>query len=176
MFTTPLRDLRWGQHHPRRAAESTALLRHRCRPSRSVSPLQNGNYGRNSLGSRSAKRNWTWCQQPFDVCRMGCTRQTGFVSWKRSAERPSCQSPPIVGWRRTPRGAVALSCSLIRALAGRVQPQCDSRRSVAQHDTEKGVVDLQPAVVLDEPELPKLVHEEVHTRARGPNHLGQCFL
>jgi len=37
-------------------------------------------------------------------------------------------------------------------------------------------VNLQAAVVLDEPELPKLVHEKVHARARRPDHLGECFL
>jgi hypothetical protein len=37
-----------------------------------------------------------------------------------------------------------------------------SAESVAQDDTQKRVCDLQPAVVLDESELPKPVHEEVH--------------
>ena len=48
--------------------------------------------------------------------------------------------------------------------------------SVAQHDAQERVVDLQAAVVVDEPELPKLVHEEVDTRARRADHLGQEFL
>jgi hypothetical protein len=37
-------------------------------------------------------------------------------------------------------------------------------------------VNLQTAVVLDESELPKFVHEEVHARAGGAHDLGQDFL
>ena len=48
--------------------------------------------------------------------------------------------------------------------------------SVAQHHAQEGVVDLQAAVVVDEPELAKLVHEEVDPRARGADHLRQDFL
>jgi hypothetical protein len=51
-----------------------------------------------------------------------------------------------------------------------------SAESVAQDHTQKRVVDLQAAVVLDESELPKFVHEEVHTRTRRPHHLGERFL
>ena len=51
-----------------------------------------------------------------------------------------------------------------------------SLRSVAQHDAQERVVDLQAAVVVDEPELAKLVHEEVDPRACRANHLGQDFL
>jgi hypothetical protein len=51
-----------------------------------------------------------------------------------------------------------------------------SAQSVAQDHTQKRVVDLQAAVVLDESELPKLVHEEVHARTRRPHHLGERFL
>ena len=37
--------------------------------------------------------------------------------------------------------------------------------SIAEHDAQEGVVDLQAAVVVDEPELPELVHEEIEARA-----------
>jgi hypothetical protein len=50
------------------------------------------------------------------------------------------------------------------------------RRSVAQHDGQERGVNLQAAVVVNEPELPKRIHEEVDTRARRPDHLGQDFL
>jgi predicted PurR-regulated permease PerM len=43
--------------------------------------------------------------------------------------------------------------------------------SILQDDGQEGVVDLQAAVVFDESELPKLVHEEVDARARGADHL-----
>ena len=33
---------------------------------------------------------------------------------------------------------------------------------VVQHDAEQSVVNLDPAVVLDEAEFPELVHEEIH--------------
>jgi hypothetical protein len=51
-----------------------------------------------------------------------------------------------------------------------------SAGSIPHYDTQERVVDLQATVVLDEAQLPKLVHEEVHARAGGPNHLCQRFL
>ena len=37
-------------------------------------------------------------------------------------------------------------------------------------------MNLQATVVLDESELPKLVHEETHPGPCGPDHLGEGFL
>jgi hypothetical protein len=51
-----------------------------------------------------------------------------------------------------------------------------SRASVAQHDAQERIVDLQVTVVVDEPELAKLVHEEVHSRPCRADHFGQDFL
>ena len=34
---------------------------------------------------------------------------------------------------------------------------------VVQHDTQESIVNLEAAVVVDEAEFPKLVHEKVHT-------------
>lgn len=48
--------------------------------------------------------------------------------------------------------------------------------SVAQHDTQERAVHFQGAVVVDEPELPKLVHEEVDARSCRADHLRQDFL
>ena len=37
-------------------------------------------------------------------------------------------------------------------------------------------MDVQAAVIFNEPELPKLVHEETHPGSRRPDHFGQGFL
>ncbi|HKT79842.1 MAG TPA: hypothetical protein VJP86_06450 [Vicinamibacterales bacterium] len=47
---------------------------------------------------------------------------------------------------------------------------------IPQHDGEQRVVNLQLAVVFDEPEFAELVHEEVDARSRRPHHLGQRLL
>ena len=55
-------------------------------------------------------------------------------------------------------------------------PALMSRASVAQHNAQQRVVHLEIAVVVDEPELPKLVHEEVDPRACRADHFGQHLL
>jgi hypothetical protein len=45
-----------------------------------------------------------------------------------------------------------------------------------EDDIEEGAVNLQAAVVFNEAELPKLVHEETDPGPRRPDHLGQGFL
>src|ERR1043166_5462027 len=50
------------------------------------------------------------------------------------------------------------------------------RRSVVEDDVEQRAVDLQPTVVLDKAQLPKLVHEEADARAGCADHLRQRFL
>ena len=49
-------------------------------------------------------------------------------------------------------------------------------RLVPQDDVEERIVDFEGVVVLDEPEFPKLVHEETHPGSRRPDHFGQGFL
>lgn len=49
-------------------------------------------------------------------------------------------------------------------------------RSIVQDHSQQGVVDLEAAVVVDEPEPPELVHEEVHARAGGADHLREHLL
>lgn len=48
--------------------------------------------------------------------------------------------------------------------------------SVVQNDAQKRSVDVKPAVILDEAQFSKFVHEEIHTGARGANHFGEHFL
>jgi hypothetical protein len=50
-----------------------------------------------------------------------------------------------------------------------------AHRSLVQNDTKKSRVHLQAAVVLDESELSKLVHEKVHAQACRTHHLGERF-
>ena len=47
---------------------------------------------------------------------------------------------------------------------------------MCQQHAEQPAVDGQAAVVTDEAELLELVHEEIHPRAGGSNHLRQRFL
>ena len=49
-------------------------------------------------------------------------------------------------------------------------------KSIAQQDAQQGAMDLQVTVVLDEAQLPELVHEVADTRARSTDDLGQRFL
>ena len=63
--------------------------------------------------------------------------------------------------------------------SGAVQPGRDGARqsrSVVENDREQRVVNRDIAVVLDESQVPELVHEEVHARPRGPDHLRKRFL
>src|SRR5439155_14194704 len=50
------------------------------------------------------------------------------------------------------------------------------RRGVVQHDTQERVVNLEAVVVVDEAELPELVHEEIHARSRRPDHFREDLL
>jgi hypothetical protein len=52
----------------------------------------------------------------------------------------------------------------------------DLAESVAEHDAQERVVNPQCAVVVDEPELPKFVHEEVDARAGRSDHFGEDLL
>ena len=65
--------------------------------------------------------------------------------------------------RFVPRRAGARVPNGKRQSGGAAAPWRDRlSRSVADDDAEQRVVDLQPTVVFDESEPPKLVHEEVH--------------
>ena len=50
------------------------------------------------------------------------------------------------------------------------------RHLVVEDDTQQGTVNLQAPVVVNEAQLPKLVHEETHPGPRSPDHFGQDFL
>ena len=47
------------------------------------------------------------------------------------------------------------------------------RPLVVEDDIQEGTVNLQAAVIFDEAQLPKLVHEETHPGSRCPDHFGQ---
>ena len=49
-------------------------------------------------------------------------------------------------------------------------------RSIVKDDTQERAVHLEPAVVFDQPELAKLVHEEVHPGARRADHFRERLL
>ena len=51
-------------------------------------------------------------------------------------------------------------------MAGSRRAQRGLSTLIVQDDRQEGMIDLEAAVVLDEPELLELVHEEVHARAR----------
>ena len=50
------------------------------------------------------------------------------------------------------------------------------RPLVVEDDIQEGAMHLQAAVVVDEAQLPKLVHEQTHPGSRRPDHFGQGFL
>jgi hypothetical protein len=45
-----------------------------------------------------------------------------------------------------------------------------------EDDTQQRTVNPQAPVVINETQLPKLVHEETHPGPCGPDHVGQGFL
>ena len=56
----------------------------------------------------------------------------------------------------------------------KIQPE--EGKLVVEDDIEEGAVDVEPAIVVNQSHLFEPVHEETDARARGPDHLGQCFL
>ena len=46
---------------------------------------------------------------------------------------------------------------------------------LVQDNGEKGLVDFDFAVVLDEAYLPELVHEQIHLRLGGTHHFASVF-
>ena len=47
---------------------------------------------------------------------------------------------------------------------------------LVQDNTQKGFVDLKSAIVMNEAQFPKFIHEKVDSGARCADHLRQCFL
>lgn len=47
---------------------------------------------------------------------------------------------------------------------------------VMEYDVEQRVMNVNVAVVVDQAELAKLVHEQTHSRPGGPDHFGECAL
>ena len=45
-----------------------------------------------------------------------------------------------------------------------------------QDDFEEGFIDRDFTVVLDETEFPEFVHEEIHARTGGADHVGESLL
>jgi hypothetical protein len=44
---------------------------------------------------------------------------------------------------------------------------------LVQNHTQQGIVDFQIAVVIDETDLPKFIHEDAHSRARSADNFGE---
>src|ERR1700730_5225129 len=49
-------------------------------------------------------------------------------------------------------------------------------RFIMQNDIQQRAVDFQVAVVVNQAQLSKLVHEKAHARSRRTDHLRQCLL
>jgi len=49
-------------------------------------------------------------------------------------------------------------------------------RLVVENNVEQRAVDLQTAVVMNEPQFPEPVHEKAHSRTRGADHFCQGLL
>src|SRR4030081_1675627 len=79
--------------------------------------------------------------------------------------------------------ALPLAFYLLEAALGttfRRQPKnrhaWEKSQLVVKNDIQKGTVDLQPTVVVDETQLPEAVQEEIHSGAGGADHLCQSRL
>jgi hypothetical protein len=95
------------------------------------------------------------------------------IVWRPS--RPFLEGWYVLGWDdavlKCTHGAPPHQLSAFQERAS-----APYERSIPQYDAEERIVDFQAAVVLDEAEFSKLVHEEIHARARRADHLGQRFL
>ena len=47
---------------------------------------------------------------------------------------------------------------------------------IVQNDIQQRLIDVNPTVVLDEPELTKSIHEKANSGAGSPDHVCQCLL
>ena len=55
----------------------------------------------------------------------------------------------------------------------RAKIQSEDGNLVVENDIKEGAVHVQPAVVGNEAQFAKLIHEETNTGACGANHLGK---
>jgi hypothetical protein len=67
-------------------------------------------------------------------------------------------------------------CDKMRSTPRRRLRALTPRMVLMQNHVQQRAVNLQAAVVFDEPKLTKLVHERADARARGADHLGQHLL
>ncbi len=72
-------------------------------------------------------------------------------------------------------GPVSLA-SHVRSLSQGVVPFSPDLRLIVENDAQQRAVDDHIAVVLDEAQLPKLVHEKADTRPRGADQVRQRLL
>jgi hypothetical protein len=48
--------------------------------------------------------------------------------------------------------------------------------SIVQDNAQKGTVDLESAIVVNEAQFPEFIHKKIHPRARGADHFRQRLL
>jgi len=49
-------------------------------------------------------------------------------------------------------------------------------RLIVQNNTQQRAVNFDSAIIINEAQFPKFVHEVAHTGARRANHLRECLL
>src|SRR5436190_5346893 len=145
-----------------------------------------------SLATRMRSKQYTHCPpEPVSMCAGGMPWRNPIVSRPRAPEKrsePSFRTSSrakslnsVATWRCRSSGRA--SCTRrptsyeSRSTRGPADPRLQAaNRLVVENYAEQRGVDLEIAVVVDEPEISELVHEEIDARARRPDHFGKGLL